>query len=282
MGGHMYWLAGLILLLARGIEEGDPIVARVGQVEIRASEVDVSEDTVLKNLRMYRAAGIAVVDSAPDHERLEEMKWEQSNGRLASRIRDIVEQAAMARYRVVASPKEIGEEMERAGFSEPDSLIREAQGIYEALNEAVVDYFERGVSKDSAYARHLQGKMDRRTWEMHCITYEDSTWRAGLKRWGEIDWKDMDFTGAATDFINQQKLDSLVVELLKRESEEYRRYRESVGTGVSDSLYPLDFDVRMRERWWQQRFREADIEILDERYRGALDILFKASPREKE
>lgn len=276
----------LSLLLLAGAAGGgemcDSVVARVGNCEIFLSQIVPPDEGILARERWTREHGDTTAVPEPDPAELKRMGIRTGQRNLAMRIRGTVFLQMCAKYGIVPTDSVIVQEaVKLVAIARPESAAAVEEGRLVSLMQALDDIYDRGIPPDSAYAMHLAGKYEPSVWETKLLKYSDPALRERLRRNLQRDWRsEVDFQGAAAEWVQYNKMNDFVDREIAKEDEDYRRFLAGETTGVL--RHNPGYDWEMRERWWQQRFREADIEILDERYRGALDILFKASPREKE
>ena len=257
----------------------DPVVARVAGNPIFLSEIWHSDDVILRGLRMAETMGLRTQEFSPDSGSILNLQTERAISLLVHRIRQIVYSQKLLEHAIVATEEEVERKLhEIHGTSSPDSLRRIAESLYDQvvmLELALRKVYDSGEPPESVYAQLLEGKMSLRSWQVSQIEYENPDRRGRLRERMAIGPAGMDaFEDNARTWVLYDNLNAIIDAELAEKYKEYREFLEHREQGEWPEKYSLNYDDLMREEWWREQYRKADIEILDDRFEDALRLLF--------
>lgn len=259
--------------------DGQQVVAVVNSVPIFYSSVDLPSDTARE--QFIFEYGHAPVDESDFHE-MEQLRLRYRLKRIASWIRTTVRKQEMARLGVDVSEAEIIARWEQMlqDRDPPETVARTRAGIVALLN-ALRAVFEQSEDSDHVYETKLIGKVSREEWKMLlriCSTpkrrrIQEKTLEAALDQDGAFDESVRD---GVRRLVAWEKLDRAIDEELIRADPEFAEYMRLAKTDPSDEKVQSkgpNYVAAKRYEWWHERYREAKIEIKDERFKDALRLV---------
>jgi DNA phosphorothioation-dependent restriction protein DptG len=78
---------------------------------------------------------------------------------------------------------------------------------------------------------------------------------------------------SARRWVRYEKLNTIIDAEIAEEDEKYRAFLEQRQQGRWPKEYSPNYDEMMREDWWREQYRKANVEILDDRFEDALRLL---------
>jgi hypothetical protein len=248
------------------------IVATVNNVEVVYSQIRVSEVAVK---RRFAAEFGRQADGSADADELGKIVRNLEIDALAKRIRAIVRDQETARLNVNVSDEEVRARWEdiTRGQDVPGKLGEAAETL-SILLASLEDVCVNGLNADQMYQERLQGRMPKAQWDGH-VKYDcDPTRRRlladFLARGGP---EKTDYRETVRDIIRGEKLRVGVDTELARSDPEYAEFMRPVqGRSQNDrdrSTKPPTYRDAKHYEWWQARYREAKVEIQDERFKDA-------------
>jgi hypothetical protein len=284
---HVVWIVGIcsfIAVLMRAEEpaqepKGEYVVAVVNSVPILHSSIDLPNDAAREQF-IYKH-GHSPVDES-DMKIMEEIRHRYRLKRLTISIQTTIRKQEIARFGIKVTENDIATRWEQLvqDRDPPETITRnrlKAAALLAALNAV----FDQSEDPEHVYETKLEGKASREEWEMLLRSCNIPKWRllqekaleAGLNH-------DVVFDESMQDGVRRlvirEKLDEAIEDELIRidpEFSEYNRLAKTDPTNEKVQSKGPNYRAAKRYLWWQQRYREAHIEIKDERFREAMQLI---------
>jgi hypothetical protein len=256
----------------------DTVVARVADKVIHSSEIRLSMSAGDSGSGLTKAIGMASYDSSFLGEELSRAELQTAIGALAARIEQIIYLSMLSTYGISVSEGETAARLNLVHGSADSVGIAETARLRKGrLLEALEEVRELGLSAESAYVHHLTQDMSFDAWSRELISYDDPGRRAMLSRLVSF-MEEEDGSSVAESarrWVRYEKLNKIIDDEIAEENKEYRTFLEHRQQGRWPEKYSPHYDDLMRKEWWREQYRKADIEIMDNRFEGALRLLLE-------
>lgn len=215
-------------------------------------------------------------ESAGEFQEVKGIQHRCETQRLLRRIRAIIRETQIDRFGIRVTEDDIRERwetMKRRERSLPPTEVTSAAKLT-ALCDGLKAVYEGGRDADGVYTQLLERKMSREEWKAALRQYRSPRMRKELEVLREKGERGLEgMRDDVREILREEKLGRAIAEELERTDPELT---EAVRRVKSE---PLDLEARRqwlrmrtekRNAWWQQRYREAQIEIKDERFTDVL------------
>ena len=250
------------------------MIAIVFDIEIVRSDIAVSSDEVEFRYKLKTGHPI----EAGQESEIEGLREQQEIGRLAREIQRIVARRVKARLGVSASEAEVlsrWREMTRG--VDLDAAARQQRDSIAPLLAALKAVHEEGKDMREVYNTFLADQMVFQEWQIHARYYRTLDRRRILERGLVQTGQDLlNPDPGIRALVESEKLTQAMDEEIAKSDPSFAEYlglRESRIDDERFAPYPPNYLEEMRANWWRKQYREADIEILDERYDAVLESL---------
>ena len=250
------------------------VIAIVSDIEIVRSDIAVSSDEVEFRYKLKTGHPI----EAGQESEIEGLREQQEIGRLAREIQRIVARRVKARLGVSASEAEVlsrWREMTRG--VDLDAAARQQRDSIAPLRAALKAVHEEGKDMREVYNTFLADQMVFQEWQIHARYYRTLDRRRILERGLVQTGQDLlNPDPGIRALVESEKLTQAMDEEIAKSDPSFAEYLELRESRIDDerfAAYPPNYLEEMRANWWRKQYREADIEILDERYDAVLESL---------
>lgn len=269
-------MLGLASVFARGdalAVEGDKngVVAIVNGTPIRYAGIEIATQAVTNRFVFERKRDPA---TPADLEEIEQTRRRLELKRLGTAIRVTIREQERARLKIEATDEEILARWSRIQ-SEQDapSTVASIRAKNTALLAALDAVYDDARNPDQVYETQLDGKVSRVEWDAALRQYACKTARESLARLVARDEQSLaDLEDAIRAVVLREKLEHAVEEELIRVDPEFAEYvrlsQADPGHEKVQSKGP-NYRLAKRSEWWRQRYKEADVQIKDARFKGA-------------
>lgn len=253
------------------------VIAVVNGRAIPYSVIKVTVDAA-RNRFAYEHERSPATDA--DGQEVERIRQRYEVKQLVSYIQGTIRSQQVARFSIECSDAELEARWERI-LEE-----RDQPGTREDNRERIANLLDclRAVHEGSAdpdvvYDTRLTHKLTRREWKSVLQQYGAPERRRLLE---ELLSDDEEFDDSAKDaarsaLIMEKTMEAVEEELIRTDPEfaEYMRLARTDPRNEKVQSKGPNYKTGKRYGWWQERYREAEIELKDERFKDALKELFK-------
>lgn len=247
------------------------IVARLNGAPIQYGEIRVSDEDATLAWRLIHKQEPPLGGPGPQ---LEEARQIAESTRLRARIQGRIRETVISKLGIAVSEKEIDQrwnEMLGSGYLEKRQAIQEQTAA--PLLSALTAVYDERVDEATAYKTFLQGRLTREQWQVHLRTYRTPELRKALAdfvRLSSDSRKSADLGSriGIRKALLAEKVESVIDHELERADPRFAKSkmllegREGDGSKAEAETYVTS----RRKEWWLERYRSADVEILDPRY----------------
>jgi hypothetical protein len=252
------------------------IVATVNGEQITYKDIDASKEDVLFNVQV-RKGEKASQKLKEDPDRLNELVHSFEVQALVREIRTLVYAQQITQLDISVSENEVYQYWnEITTDMDQEAVQKEKQmlvSIYDGLMQVVVE----GKNKDQVYKNQLAGVISKEQWEAHLRSFNTPKRLVALeKQIKEIDSGNVQPDEGVKAYLQQQKLQEAIDFQVAAQSNEFAQAKEKMEKGTA-TIDDINLVKNKRLDWWQEKYRQADIEIKDNKYSEALAILLDES-----
>ena len=210
-----------------------------------------------------------------DLRQVEQIRRRAEVAQLVGYIQEAIRARQISRMRIQISDAEIKQRSERL-IREGDSPKAHAAFREKQLNllDCLRAVHEDSQDADDVYNARLAEGMPPELWKAILRQYRTPEQRVELEELlnyeGDLD---VDAQEIARFELRMEKLRRAIEEDLIRTDPEFAEYIRLTKTDPGNEKVQSkghNYKTAKRDEWWQQRYREAKIEIVDERFEGAL------------
>jgi len=263
----VWWLLGMLEVAIVG-SATETIVVVNGR-PITKSEIAVAYAYAEKRFRRMEGKEPASADDKRAVRRLQHtMEGEKLERRIRGVIRDQVSKnlgVSVTNEEVRARWRELTEnvDIERAQVEEKRN--------FSVLLDALEEVYLAGENPEHVYDSLLMERMSSREWEVHLAYYESAEKRCAFREFVNEPIKDQeDPDPAIRGMMLAEQLDAAVDAALERDDAEFAEYLRLVKTDPASSKVqskgPM-YRAAKRYEWWHERYRQAKIEMKDDRFK---------------
>lgn len=259
-------------------ESDDDIVATVSGVEILRSNIAVPSEEARFRYKLKTGQP----SEAGQEGEIEELRQQLEIRRLATEIRRIVVGRTKARLGVSATEAEVlGRWRELTLGVDFDAVARQQSDSIAPLLAALKAVHEQGKDARKVYDTFLFDRMTLQEWEVQARYYRTPGRRRALERALEETGDDLSNPDAGVRaMVEGEKLGEAIDAEIAKDDPSFAEYLELRGSNVigeQQGEYPPYYLEGTRAKWWSEQYRDANIEILDERYNEVLHLLVQST-----
>lgn len=233
------------------------VLARFRRIHERAPETEADRDAMERDMRESEAANLAVS------------------------IRAAVRRQQTTRFGIDPTEQEIEErwrqwELEREAEGERidrGAMAREGKKNLRQLLKALEEVIDQGHDADIVYERRLTGKMSREEWRLRLQHEGTPEKRKHLERLLSVPDEELfNLHDGFRRVVLGEQLDKAIEDELARTDPEFRDYINLAATDPGNARVQSkghNYRIAKRYEWWQQRYREAKVEIKVGRFKDA-------------
>lgn len=293
---------------AESRQEPEDVVATVDGKEILYEEIDFDPKNFEFQIRARISTGEIDQAEVSSEQDIEQARLEKEKQALAHKIEGLVAKQVVEQFGIEVNDEEVLQRIEEMVPAEAVSQLREdftrllkaLEAVYEEGRDPKEVYPEALSSEQQKVLSQLSGKdrqkfqeMEELQWEMQLYEYRDPGKRQMLKDSLALGTEDLNnsFRRGFKALLVSEKLDALRDRQIATIHPEYDSFLEFLEEHLPivqvDPSNPLHLEVkrvyttveRWRQCWWEARYDEVKIEIVEDRLAGALDLLFKERER---
>jgi hypothetical protein len=259
-----------IVVGANGTSER--IAVRIDGVAISYSTVRVAEAIVR---RTFEARfGRAPIEPA-DSEALQGMRTELEANRVRNHIRAHVRDSQVARFGITASTQEVVDRLEQMKRErDPEEVMTNQLEKNERIFAALQAIHEDGVDSFEAYGRFaLEGHIAKEMWPTVVASYASESARIAFRGALDVPTSAKELEDHVRRVVIREKLEQRILEEVSEEDSdvaEYLKRRTENSSTEKAVMTDSSFLDSKRRNWWEARYREATVEIVDPRFEGIL------------
>ena len=270
------------LALAESSARGPEVAAVVEGVAVRMSDIAVSEEEAGFRFRMAKGREPR---TSEDERHVEALRADLALRHLAARIRSIVFEKQRHRLGIVVTDAEVSEKWRSLTRGlDLSKAIEQQRASLGPLLSALTAVYEKGEDKNVAYEKHLAGRMTPTEWEVQLRYYRTANRRKILVdavKQTPDDLRKPD--PGVRPMLIQEKMNDAIDSEIAREDAEFREYKRLIAAKSPAEMlqrFGRNYLGAKRDAWWRDRYREADIAIVDGRFKAVLGLLLgdSASP----
>lgn len=250
----------------------DHTIATVNGAPIKFKFVRVS----LEQAENWFVKGNGRKPSANDAKALESLLHDLETKALLKAMRLAVRDSEIKRLNIEVSVAEVDERwQEMAGKKDIKTAIDAGRETMAILVDALNAACNGEEDSNEAFRTRLDGRMSKVQWEGH-LKYDCTPERRRIlaeqarAAGPQID----DYRKLIKDQILDYRLRVAIDDALTQEDSEYAEYRRLLRDSPNDpkilTKSPMYGEAK-RQEWWQKRFQEAKVEILDPRFESVLE-----------
>lgn len=266
-------------------KRNDDIVAVVENIEIRYGDIKVDLNAPAVRLKYENAKG-REPDIVKDRDDLEMIRDEIERNNLAQRIYEIVRSRLIRRFGITVDEREVQymwrQAMRNGGLHQED-LAEERRASLERILDALKDVVVHGRAAEVVYEEKLKDMMSLKEWLLR-VKYEGKKEiiekMEELLRRANLGQTDLSLF---REILLKRKLDVIIDRELARQDPKVGQELSLAGARVGATggwVGVSDYVKERRRLWWQERYREAAIEIMDPDFEVVLrTIRGEAVPR---
>jgi hypothetical protein len=250
---------------------GDSVVASVNGEHILYTAIKVTTETAKQRFRSTHRHDPM---STAEEREVEEARVASELSRCRSRIRAVIVRQKLSELGADPTPEEIAGRVEIIEHDvDVPKVVGESRVALRAVLAALDEVAENGSDPDAVYAERLIGKLSAEEWQLR-VRYESSPERRNLlRRVLELpDSELFNVEDTARSVLATEKSRQAVEAAIIATDPEYAEYVHLAATEPSNPKVqeksPMYRDAK-RYEWWQARYREAKVEIKDERFKDA-------------
>lgn len=253
------------------------VIALVNGRAIPYSVVKVTVDAARSRF-VYEHERSPATDA--DVQEVERIRQRYEVKQLVSYIQGTIRSQQVARFGIECSDAELQARWERI-LEERDQPATQARNRAKLANllDCVRAVHESSADPDSVYDTRLTYRMTRKEWKSVLRQYGAPESRRSLEK---LLSDDQEFDESAKDaarsaLIMEKTMEAVEEELIRTDPEfaEYMRLARTDPRNEKVQSKGPNYKTGKRYGWWQERYREAEIELKDERFKDALKELFK-------
>lgn len=262
------------------------VIAVVNGEAVKYAAVKVAPGADLLLMRFRRAHG-RDPETEADREAMERERRAREIRNLSEFIRAAVRQQQTARFGIDPTEEEVEERWqryrrERKAEGEPidvNVMLRQGRENLRQLLKALEEVVDEGQDADAVYQRRLVDKMSREEWRLR-LQYEGTPERRELleRLLALPDNELFKPHEAFRKVLVMERLDKAIEEDLVAKNPEFAEYVRLATTDPGNQKVQSkgpNYRAAKRYEWWQQRYREAQIEIKDDRFKDALKHVYE-------
>jgi len=212
-------------------------------------------------------------NSESDLAEVEKIRQRAESKRLVNYIRGTIREQQLERFGIECSDAELRARWQRlVEERDPPSSRAETRAEMENLLECVRAVHEDGADPDVVFETQLGPGMTREQWQSVLRQYKNPEVRRLMRERLNKDPEkyDDDAKEMARAVLLTEKLRLAVENDLGRSDPEFAEYARLIETDAQNEKVkskPYNYMEIKRNEWWQKRFGDAKVEILDDRFK---------------
>lgn len=273
----VFWIIKIVL--SADIHDTGRTIVRVNSNSVLYSDIMMTTEDVARafKYRFHRDP------SEEDQEQVQALQQELEASRLVTLIRRQMRNAELQRLQIMPSEAEINARCEQDyPLERRREMGQKARQGAMLLIQAYEGILVDKQSPDQVFESLLDGLMTREEWDLRLEHDVNTRSLQNLRRSIDRPVEELfDCHVMMQQLIIMEREGPVLDAEIAKSDPEYREYLrladENPSSPEVQDKGPMYRRAR-RDEWWQKRFAEAQIEIIDPRYQGALDALISGSP----
>jgi len=254
---------------------GSRVIAVVNGELVRYSDVVVAPDADVLLARFRREHG-SDPETETDKQAMKLAARERESVNVANHIRDIVRRQQIERFGIEPTAQEIEERWKLARQTQhidQQTAVLRVRNVLREVIAGLEEVIDQGRDPEEVYQRRLADKISREEWKLRIQYQGKPQRRESLKRALALpDEKLFNPRESYRWILTSEKLtDAIDKDLIATDLEfsEYMRLLKTDPSSEKVRIKDHNYVAAKRHEWWQQRYREAKVEIRDKRFEDA-------------
>jgi hypothetical protein len=265
-------LLGLALIVsclcgAQDISDRETVLSVQGN-EIRYEDIKIdpySKSNIASTFGISAAANASIKLEDPIiMERLQGMAHKREIGVVISKIREIIHQDKLKTFNVKVTENEVEE---RAASLKKLSgpQLKQYCVVNELILKALTAMREEKINAETAYNTFLSKVINKNEWENAQLNYDTIAKQNELRE--AIKSPEIDYKNVVRCRIMEEKFEDAIDKDIAEHYPNLRNHIEETHTALADK------NDALRDLWWREQYKKANIEIKNEKYRPVLSLL---------
>jgi len=269
-------LALVVLQWANGqTRPGNRVIAVVNGELVRYSDVVVAPDADVLLARFRRAHG-RDPETETDKQAIRLAARERESVNLANQIRGIVRRQQIERFGIEPTEQEVEERWKFARQTQhidQQTAVLRVRNVLREVIAGLEEVIDQGRDPEEVYQRRLADKISREEWKLRIQYQGKPQKRESLKRAFALpDEKLFNPRESYRWILTSEKLTDAIDQELVATDPEFAEYMRLLRTDPGNERVrskDRNYVAAKRYEWWQQRYREAKVEIQDKGFEDA-------------